>query len=108
MHDLEVSNGNGKCLESPTSPTSKVHLLNTMTCNGDDKDWSTRWKECFLHELTARPKHMTEVRRDGKDDAIIAKVIAAEMERRLGLDERKKVKFEAGMRDYAAACWQTC
>jgi len=96
-----------------------------MTCNGDDKDWSPRWKECFLHELTARPKHMTEVRRDGKDDAVIAKVIAAEMDRRLGLDERKKsgirppsaigfyksdgkVKFEAGMRDYAAACWQTC
>merc|ERR1719249_319827 len=96
-----------------------------MTCNGDDKDWSPRWKECFLHELTARPKHMTEVRRDGKDDAVIAKVIATEMDRRLGLDERKKsgirppsaigfyksdgkVKFEAGMRDYAAACWQTC
>jgi len=85
-----------------------VHLLNTMTCNGDDKDWSPRWKECFLHELTARPKHMTEVRRDGKDDAVITNVIAAELDRRLGLDERKKVKFEAGMRDYAAACWQTC
>jgi len=94
-----------------------------MTCNGDDKDWSPKWKDCFLHELTARPKFMTEVRRDGKDDAVIKKVIAAELDRRLGLDDKKKLrtppgigywpsdgkaKFEAGMRDYAAACWETC
>jgi len=81
-----------------------------------------------LHELTARPKAMTEVRRDGKDDSVIANVIAAELDRRLGgaNDEKKKfsvvrkppgmgywpsdgkAKFEAGMRDYAAACWETC
>jgi len=99
-----------------------------MTCNGDDKDWSPKWRECFLHELTARPKAMTEVRRDGKDDSVIANVIAAELDRRLGgaNDEKKKfsvvrkppgmgywpsdgkAKFEAGMRDYAAACWETC
>lgn len=81
-----------------------------MTCNGDDKDWSPKWRDCFLHELTARPKGMTEVRRDGKDDAVISKVIAAELDRRLagGSDDKKKAKFEAGMRDYAAACWETC
>jgi len=80
-----------------------------MTCNGDDKDWSAKWKSCFLHELTSRPKQMTEVRRDGKDDAVLAKVISAELDRRLGVEgDKKKVKFEAGMRDYAAACWQTC
>jgi len=80
-----------------------------MTCNGDDKDWSAKWKSCFLHELTSRPKQMTEVRRDGKDDAVLAKVISAELDRRLGVEgDKKKAKFEAGMRDYAAACWQTC
>ena len=64
-----------------------------MACNGDDKDWSPKWKECFLHELTARPKAMTEVRRDGKDDAVISKVIAAELDRRLGgqTEDKKKV-----------------
>ena len=68
-------------------------VLDKMTCNGDDKDWSPKWKECFLHELTARPKTMTEVRRDGKDDAVISKVIAAELDRRLGgqTEDKKKV-----------------
>ena len=36
---------------------------------------------------------MTEVRRDGKDDAVISKVIAAELDRRLGgqTEDKKKV-----------------
>ena len=31
--------------------------------------------------------------RDGKDDAVIKKVIAAELDRRLGLDDKKKVSL---------------
>ena len=36
---------------------------------------------------------MTEVRRDGKDDAVIEKIICAEFNRRLALPKLKKSKF---------------
>ena len=40
-----------------------------------------------------RPKWMTEVRRDGKDDAVIENLIRTEFDRRLALPKRKKSKF---------------
>lgn len=66
------------------------------------------WKDDLLRELLQRPKYMTEVRRDGKDDKVVAKVIKEEFERRLALSDAKESKFERRMKEYAAACWQTC
>ena len=51
-------------------------------------------KEDLLKELLTRPRYMTEVRRDGKDDKVVAKVIKEEFERRLALPDAKESKFE--------------
>jgi len=60
-----------------------------------------------MKELTRRPKYMTEVRRDGKDEKVIASVIKAEFDRRMALPNKKKSKLVRRMREYAAAVWQT-
>ena len=44
------------------------------------EEFSQGWKEEFLLELCKRPKYMTEVRRDGKDDQLIASLIKEELE----------------------------
>merc|ERR1712061_258285 len=51
---------------------------------------------------------MTEVRRDGKDDAVIENLIRTEFDRRLALPKRKKSKFIRRMREFLAASWKTC
>jgi len=52
---------------------------------------------------------LTEVRRDGRDNTAVAKVIKAEFERRLHSESGPgtKKKFVKRMREYAAACWST-
>jgi len=51
---------------------------------------------------------MTEVRRDGKDHKVISEIIKAEFDRRMALPDKNKTKLVKRMREYAAACWQTC
>ena len=87
-----------------------------------DEEFTPQWLENFLNELLQRyfiffrindslfivffvtlqylfpfpvfrPKWMTEVRRDGKDDAVIENLIRTEFDRRLALPKRKKSKF---------------
>lgn len=72
-----------------------------------DEDFSPEWKAEFLKGILQRPRYMTEVRRDGKDDAVIEKIICAEFNRRLALPKLKKSKFVRRMREYAAASWRT-
>jgi len=63
--------------------------------------------EDFLEELMKRPKRgMTEMRRDGKDDAAVGRVIKAEFEKRQKQGLTKK-KFEHRMKEFAKACWVT-
>lgn len=86
---------------------------------------SKEWSDEFFQELIRRPKYMTEVRRDGKDNEVIINLIGHEFERRLITHQRKKAKFirrfhifkrdyasnlifAYRMREYAFACWQTC
>jgi protein-tyrosine phosphatase len=57
--------------------------------------------EMLLAELCKRPKGLTEVRRDGKDNRAIEEVIKAELQKR-----RNEGRAEAqGMEDYAKGCW---
>ena len=76
--------------------------------SSEDENFSLGWRDEFFKELTRRPKYMTEVRRDGKDDKVIAEVIKAEFDRRMALPNKKKSKLMRRMREYAAAVWMTC
>lgn len=69
------------------------------------EDLTARLKESFLEQLTTRPTSgMTEVRRDGKDDAAVAKIIRAEFDRALNVF-RKQRHFVDHMQAYASAAW---
>jgi len=68
-----------------------------------------QWKDKFLKELTTRPDYMTEVRRDGKDNEAVKKVIKEEFDKRVeDLDEDNKSKFVRRMEAFSRACWSTC
>ena len=51
------------------------------------------WLDEFLTQLLVRPLFMTEVRRDGKDNAVIEELIRKEFQRRLALPDVKRSKF---------------
>jgi len=85
------------------SLTQRVAILKMA-----DEEFTPQWLENFLNELLQRPKWMTEVRRDGKGDAVIENLIRTEFDRRLALPKRKKSKFIRRMREFAAASWKTC
>ena len=69
--------------------------------NGDLQE---RMKKVFLEELCRRPNTgLTEVRRDGKDDAAMASVIKKEFDRCVG--QMGEADFVYHMRTYSAACW---
>jgi hypothetical protein len=51
--------------------------------------FSEEWKKDFYQSLIERPKWMTEVRRDGKDNKVVEKVIRDEFDRRLGSLQKK-------------------
>lgn len=80
-----------------------------MSDHSDNEEWSQEWQDQFLNDLLVRPLYLTEVRRDGKDNAVIEKLIQNEFRRRMAfaLPERKKTKFTRRMREYAKACWDT-
>ena len=76
-----------------------------------DDDFSEAWRVEFLKELCLRPSGLTEVRRDGKDNDAVAKVIREEFTARCYevLEEGlNKSKFVRRMKEYAAACWAMC
>jgi predicted component of type VI protein secretion system len=58
----------------------------------DDQDFSQEWREIILKSLCERPPGLTEVRRDGKDDAAVTSVIREELRRLIEDDEGKKKK----------------
>ena len=78
-----------------------------------------RLNDAFLHELCQRPSvGLTEVRRDGKDDAAVATVIRKEFERSakvmMGRSGGRTTLLQPymaqndhvnHMRTFAAACW---
>lgn len=74
-----------------------------------------RLNEPFLHALCQRPSvGLTEVRRDGKDDEAVTKVIKKEFARsvkamggRVQNPEMAQTDLVNHMRTYAAACWAT-
>ena len=74
-----------------------------------DDDISEEWRISFLKEVCVKPAWLTEVRRDGKDDEKVTRVIKDEFRRRFAsLEPRRKRKFVHRMEEYAAACWSTC
>lgn len=69
-------------------------------------DLNSRLKGAFLKELCQRPSAgLTEVRRDGKDNAAITKVIEDEFNRCSEMMDQ--MEFVYHMRTYATACWAT-
>ena len=67
-------------------------------------DLNSRLKGAFLQELCQRPSvGLTEVRRDGKDNAAIGKVIKEEFNRCSEIMDQ--MEFVYHMRTYATACW---
>jgi len=64
---------------------------------------------CF-QQLCQRPQDLTEVRRDGKDNAAIAKLIKSEFHRRLQEEEEAEdhSRFIAKMEEFARASWAAC
>ena len=75
-----------------------------MTNDTYTDDLGERLKKAFLDELCKRPSvGLTEVRRDGKDDAAIAQVISKEFHRCVG--NMAEAEFMYHMRTFASACW---
>ena len=67
-------------------------------------DLTSRLKGAFLQELCKRPcAGLTEVRRDGKDNAAIAKVIKKEFDR--CSETMDQMEFVYHMKTYATASW---
>ena len=90
---------------SKRNSSSLVPATNaTGVTNVYAEDLNSRLRDAFLQELCKRPsKGLTEVRRDGKDDAAIAKVITEEANR--CSESMDQMEFVYHMRTYATACW---
>jgi len=79
-----------------------------ISSEGDvfSEDINTRLKKAFLTTLCRRPSAgLTEVRRDGKDNAAVAKVIRKEFLHRMDIMEQSE--FISHMHTYASASWAT-
>jgi len=92
---------------SKRNSSSLVPATNTTgVTNIYSDDLNSRLKGAFLQELCKRPScGLTEVRRDGKDNAAIAKVITEEANR--CSESMDQMEFVYHMRTYATACWAT-
>ena len=87
---------------SGSASTPVGNSVGTSSVYSDDL--TSRLKVAFLHELCKRPSEgLTEVRRDGKDNAAIAKVITEEYNR--CSEVMDQTEFVYHMRTYATACW---
>ena len=75
-----------------------------MANDGYMGDLQDRLKQAFLEELCRRPNiGLTEVRRDGKDNASVAAVIVKEFNRCAG--SMSEADFMYHMRTFSSACW---
>ena len=75
-----------------------------MANDGYMGDLQDRLKQAFLEELCRRPNiGLTEVRRDGKDNAAVAAVIVKEFNRCSG--NMSEADFMYHMRTFSSACW---
>merc|ERR1712038_1343568 len=75
-----------------------------MANDGYMGDLQDRLKQAFLEELCRRPNiGLTEVRRDGKDNAAVAAVIVKEFNRCSG--NMSEADFVYHMRTFSSACW---
>ena len=86
-----------------SSDNSKTVIISSRD-NNIAEDISSRLKKSFLLTLCRRPTvGLTEVRRDGKDNAAVAKVIKKEF--MLKMDVMDQQDFIHHMHTYASACW---
>ena len=86
-----------------SSDNSKTVIISSRD-NNIAEDISSRLKKSFLLTLCRRPTvGLTEVRRDGKDNAAVAKVIKKEF--MLKMDVMDQQEFINHMHTYASACW---
>lgn len=85
------------------SSSGKTVIISSRD-NNIAEDLSNRLKKSFLLTLCRRPTvGLTEVRRDGKDNAAVAKVIKKEF--MLKMDVMDQQEFIHHMHTYASACW---
>ena len=85
------------------SSSSKTVIISSRD-NNIAEDISNRLKKSYLLTLCRRPTvGLTEVRRDGKDNAAVAKVIKKEF--MLKMDVMDQQEFIHHMHTYASACW---
>merc|ERR1719189_2144574 len=87
-----------------TADSSSKTVIISSRDNNIAEDISSRLKKSFLVTLCRRPTvGLTEVRRDGKDNAALAKVIKKEF--MLKMDVMDQQEFIHHMHTYASACW---
>merc|ERR1719431_421284 len=89
--------------QSASSANSNTVIISS---EGDvfAEDINSRLKKAFLATLCRRPTvGLTEVRRDGKDNMAVARVIRKEFLHRMDIMEQSD--FINHMHTYAAACW---
>ena len=87
-------------------PAGASNTTVIISSEGDvfSEDINTRLKKAFLSTLCRRPTvGLTEVRRDGKDNMAVAKVIRKEFLHRMDIMEQSE--FISHMHTFAAACW---
>merc|ERR1719384_426022 len=87
-----------------TADSSGKTVIISSRDNNIAEDLSNRLKKSYLLTLCRRPTvGLTEVRRDGKDNAAVAKVIKKEF--MLKMDVMDQQEFIQHMHTYASACW---
>merc|ERR1719384_1045976 len=87
-----------------TADSSGKTVIISSRDNNIAEDISNRLKKSYLLTLCRRPTvGLTEVRRDGKDNAAVAKVIKKEF--MLKMDVMDQQDFINHMHAYASACW---
>jgi len=91
-------------------PSASSANYNTVIISSEGdvfaEDINGRLKKAFLTTLCRRPTvGLTEVRRDGKDNIGVAKVIRKEF--LLRIDIMEQTEFVNHMHTYASACWAT-
>ena len=83
------------------SGQKKIYIMTSQ--NNTDETGN----EPFLNKLFKRPEeNMTEVRRDGKDNEVVCKVIRKEYERTM--EVMKGPEFRSHMESVASVCWVSC
>ena len=82
-----------------------VAEIKKKTNTGKQPDISLLDTTMVLETVCERPKGLTEVRRDGKDNAAVIRVIKEEYRRCKEKNEMSDLQLTEHMRSFAAACW---